>query len=390
MCLAIDFEEPEEYQGTELRLRVTERDTIFIPCIPALGTNNVTIWGIDGSLYPFLELPLYHIHQQGGIIVYNVSRINNASRIYQCYSTTKSTIQKQFTIQLNFYEGQSEDELSTSGFLNRKDLELKLVSKGVSLNRDTTYDFLYSIINASQITTGFCIPGNLTSIMNITNGAESLWHNDSISLLPEFSPPREEFEKDGNTYAEVYSENSSGNECARLNHKIEVKIDGNSNNYINTRICLCHNSFISLCIGNIIFKDCTPDGNGMCCVQEGDQSCVQLPEDLAGLNVIWPRTRLSQRDCVCGVFFASPMLPDLKFEDCYCLKQGLTPYNVTIIDKRLCWINLTRDTNDTKIVFVRDIYHPEDSTTVRTFQSETRIIVAGKCYTYEQVYVALY
>ncbi len=229
LCLDY-YEDPEEYQSTdtELRLQVTESDTIFIPCIPALGTNNVTIWGIDGSLYPFLELPLYHIHQRGGIIVYNVSRINNASGVYQCYSTVKNILQKQFTIRLNFYEGQSEDDLSTSDFLTRRELELKLVSKGVSLNHETTYDFQYRIVNASQTTTGFCIPGNLTSAMNVSSGTENLWLNDSILLLPKFSPPRQVFEKNGNVYGKVYSTNSSGNECARLNHKIEVKIDGNS------------------------------------------------------------------------------------------------------------------------------------------------------------------
>ncbi len=140
-----------------------------------------------------------------------------------------------------------------------------------------------------------------------------------------------------------------------------------------------HIFVIHIIIGNITFDECTPESNGVCCVQEGDQSCVQLPEDLSGLNVIWPRKHLSQEDCVCGVFLPSPLLPDLTFEDCYCLKLGLTTYNVTLIDKRLCWMNLTRDTNDTNIIFVRDIQdHPEVDSTVRTFVSETRITVEGK------------
>ncbi len=131
--------------------------------------------------------------------------------------------------------------------------------------------------------------------------------------------------------------------------------------------------------GNITFDDCIPEGNNdVCCVSEGSRSCVRLPEDLSNLVVIWPRTPNSEFDCACLVFYYSPLLPDVTFESCYCIKQHLTSYNVTLnqVDKQLCWNNLTRSANDTKVIICRDDY------LTRTFQSETLITVEG-IYTYD-------
>ncbi len=131
---------------------------------------------------------------------------------------------------------------------------------------------------------------------------------------------------------------------------------------------------------NLTFDDCVPESSNVCCVSEHSKTCVSLPEFLDGfLLVLWPRAPHSESDCACSLFYPSgPPNNLIVFEDCYCLKLHLTVYNVTLnpSEQQLCWNDLTRATNDTKVVFVRDKFET-DRTAVRIFQSETRITVEG-------------
>lgn len=365
----------EQGKRKEISLRVTRSDTIFIPCVPTLGTSNISIWGIDGSLYPCFELPTQHIHQKSGLIATNVSESTGIS--YKCYMVTNSTIQEQFKIKLIFNDPETVGSgVQSPARTNEGEKQLKLVSSGVCLRRDDKYAFEFRIVNDTQ--NNYCKPGNVSFTMNVTDGTQSLWSNDTDKYLPKFSPPKEFFEEK-NAYAEVYSTpTSSDQKCAELKHRIKVEIDGkliivvfSVYSYI---IMINSYSLNIMHAGNITFADCDKD---VCCVSEGSRSCVTLPDNINGMVVIWPRTPHSELDCACAVFYASPEVPDETFEDCYCLSQRLTVYNVTLneIKKQLCWNGLTNATNDTRVVFVRDT---GIDYSVRTFQSESRIIVEGK------------
>lgn len=130
---------------------------------------------------------------------------------------------------------------------------------------------------------------------------------------------------------------------------------------------------MSFCIDYITCRGSVPEGNNSCCVKENSNGCIQLPDNLENLLVIWPRAPKSVLDCVCPVQLRST---NGAFEDCYCIRDKLTVYNVTLTNKQLCWNNLTRVTNNTKIFFVRDVQDSIDPYK-RIFQSETRLVVEG-------------
>ncbi len=112
----------------------------------------------------------------------------------------------------------------------------------------------------------------------------------------------------------------------------------------------------------------------ICYIAEGGDGCIShLPEDLDGLVAIWPVTPNSELDCECVIFFAD-LEQDLNFEHCYCLKEQLTAYNVTLTDRQLCWNNLT---NDTKVVLARDIFDLKTDSFQRTFLSVIQFNVTG-------------
>ena len=110
--------------------------------------------------------------------------------------------------------------------------------------------------------------------------------------------------------------------------------------------------------------------NDVCCVPENSTGCLELPEDLENLVVVWPRSPHSELNCECPLLYNS-IQSNLKFEDCYCFRQNLTDYNVSLIssDRRLCWNNLNRNT---KIVVARNIDK------LKIFQIEVQFIVQGK------------
>ncbi len=90
--------------NTQLSLRATRSTVIYIPCVPALGTNEVKLWKIDGSIYPILDLPPYHRMHQGGIIC--DTSIGSVGSVYQCFSYTreKNTLEELYTIRITLFE----------------------------------------------------------------------------------------------------------------------------------------------------------------------------------------------------------------------------------------------------------------------------------------------
>ncbi len=216
VCICIVYKD-----DSQLRLQVTRSDTIFIPCLPVLGTT-YTVWKIDDSLYPLFELPLYHTHQSGGLVVSNISESTGSN--YTCYSVFNNLLQKHFDIYLVFSDpgsAQSGYQLSALDFYNTH--ELLLVSNGVFLHCAANYRFQFRISNVTQ-DNNYCRPGNVTFTMNVTDGVQSLWSNRTNKYLPSFLPPKKTF---GTQYAEVNGVNSSNKVCSQLNHILKVDLDGN-------------------------------------------------------------------------------------------------------------------------------------------------------------------
>ena len=110
------------------------------------------------------------------------------------------------------------------------------------------------------------------------------------------------------------------------------------------------------------------------CIPEGSTSCIPLPKELNRVNAIWPTHPASDDDCQCPVFLERSSGP--QFSDCYCIVLHLTSYNVTLHNDQLCWNNLTRESNDTKILLVRDQVTGGEFN--RDILSQTRITVQGE------------
>ncbi len=198
---------------SELHLIATAGEVIFIPCIASFATLSVTIWSINGSLYPLTDLPTYHISQHSGIIVNNIT-----NSIYKCYSVVDNRLQELFTITLYRNEPLSGD----TWYNNTLKQQMKLVSNGLEFN-SYNFSFQFRINNINQ-ENNYCNPGNVTFTMNITDGVQSLWSNNTNDYLPTFSPSKVYFE--GNSYAEVYGTTSTRQECAQLDYNFKVDIDG--------------------------------------------------------------------------------------------------------------------------------------------------------------------
>lgn len=216
-CIIIVGEEfVDNYSGTDdlFHLAVTEGNTIFIPCIPALGTQETVSWEIGTSLYPNFDLPYLHEPSIGGIIVHNFTFGTNTNMMYTCY---KSSTKEVSMIQLT--ESRSEDERTPNICLRHM---IKLVSNGVFLHGDTHYNFQFQVLdNTMQLT-------NEMTTMSVTNDIISLWNKSSNESLPKFSPPKEMLTEEKNSYAEVYSTTNNDQVCARLNYLITVDITGKS------------------------------------------------------------------------------------------------------------------------------------------------------------------
>ncbi len=204
-------EEPEEEAEPDVDYNqfVTKGSTVFIPCIPALGTNRVSVWSINGAIYPLASLrhqTEYNVYDYGGLTVYDITF--ETPIIYQCVENGCPL----YTIRVSSSDGISDNVCKK---------QLKIVSNEVDL-ANLFFSFRFNTFKSTQ-SSDCCHPDNVTFTMNITDGVQSLWSNNTNVYLPKFSPPREFFQ--GNAYAEVYATNN-GQECARLDHKIKVDIDG--------------------------------------------------------------------------------------------------------------------------------------------------------------------
>lgn len=94
----LDLQDKDD--AATLQLRVTEGDIVFLPCVPALGTNDVSIWDINGMSYPFTRLPQYHAEHYGGIILLNTTLNRMERATYRCFSIVNNSVQLIFTIKV--------------------------------------------------------------------------------------------------------------------------------------------------------------------------------------------------------------------------------------------------------------------------------------------------
>ena len=100
-----------------LNFQVTENDIVFLPCIPALGTRNISIWTIDGVIYPSTRLPHGHLHHYGGILVDPVT-LRTESRLYECYLPVGNSIGVQYSIYLSIQPSKSNKYITRKKILN--------------------------------------------------------------------------------------------------------------------------------------------------------------------------------------------------------------------------------------------------------------------------------
>lgn len=108
---------------------------------------------------------------------------------------------------------------------------------------------------------------------------------------------------------------------------------------------------------------------------ENNSPCLDLPTNLNRVTVIWNRQPGFDEDCECPVYVNSA----IPFRDCYCFQTDpITPFNVDIVDNTLCWFNLTRVTNDTRIILARTDFI--NNSYYRVIYNLTRLIVQGKKY----------
>ena len=89
---------------------------------------------------------------------------------------------------------------------------------------------------------------------------------------------------------------------------------------------------------------------------------------------MWPTHPKSDDDCICPVFAEREFGPT--FKSCYCFVFNLTTYNIELRDNdRICWKSLDRDSNDTKILLVKE--ELIGNLDVRVIKSQNRIKVQG-------------
>ena len=95
-----------------LSLQVTKGDTIYIPCIPAIGTDHVAVWRIDNITYPAMNLPQMNQHHYGGIVVHDVSA-DTFGTIYECYSMTNNNLNLLYTVKTTLRNSSIMNEFGT-------------------------------------------------------------------------------------------------------------------------------------------------------------------------------------------------------------------------------------------------------------------------------------
>ncbi len=100
-----------------LNFQATENDIVFLPCVPALGTRNISIWTINSVIYPSERLPHGHLHWYGGILVDPVT-LGTTGRVYECYSPVDNSIGVQYSIYLSIQPSNSQEYITSKKMLN--------------------------------------------------------------------------------------------------------------------------------------------------------------------------------------------------------------------------------------------------------------------------------
>ena len=120
------------------------------------------------------------------------------------------------------------------------------------------------------------------------------------------------------------------------------------------------------------------------CVELYNDSCLSLPENLDSVVAVWPQHPQSDFDCECPLFESDG---NHNFSQCYCFVDKLTTFDVKLKSHKLCWNNLTYDTNNTKIILYKGTdlkTSPSDSFDVtysRQIYNQTEISLQGKLCT---------
>ena len=202
-----------------LNLFVTIGDDVFIPCLPALGTGETLNWRINGSIFVKSTLHIInHEAKDDGVIAFGISFRTKV--VYEC-------INKYHKVISTIHVTSSKSQASIPGNICSK--YLKLVINGVNLNhQNSNYDFEFRIADTTMQQLNYCRPGDVTFILTVTDGSQSLWKNDTKVFPPMFSLPREVF-NENNVHVEVYGINSSGQVCAQLNNYFTVNTTGKNN-----------------------------------------------------------------------------------------------------------------------------------------------------------------
>ena len=115
-------------------------------------------------------------------------------------------------------------------------------------------------------------------------------------------------------------------------------------------------------------------------MQEGQDSCIKIPftRNGPGLIAIWAKFPNSDEDCYCPLIKPSP---NGEFSSCSCIsKSPRTVYDVELDGDMLCFNNLTRTTNNTKVLIVQDrrLNDIGGIDVVRIIILESQIFVQGK------------
>ncbi len=146
--------------------------------------------------------------------------------------------------------------------------------------------------------------------------------------------------------------------------KFSVSIDLIEHNFAKVSII----SPTSECTSQLEYKFRIMDHYTRKCIQEGEMVCISLPQNLAGVAVVFPN---SDKYCECGLFSDAT---DLSIQNYECIKEGTHVYIAD--DNQLCFINITLGANN-MFLLARDTGNAEGSEIFRTYENTTKVFVEG-------------
>ncbi len=194
-----------------------ENNSIFIPCVPVLGTYRVREWIINDKYFSVTEeIPLRkqgYVNNMGGLYIQSLDFKNEPSILFKCWDTGNQFLYTIIVLP-------SSRILPISPQLCNQ--TLKLVSSKVFVKEKSVF-FQFRFENAPW-NDSLC-PNNVTFTINVTNGTRSLWKE---SLYTQSFLVSRQFFEGITSYAEVYGTNTNGMKIAQLDYKIKLNIDGKS------------------------------------------------------------------------------------------------------------------------------------------------------------------